>query len=129
MLPTYQNSTPPRIPPTFNASVISTEVLQATIPTSVPIGNFNASLANVLGTATLVAGTVTVNVPSVQAGDYVFVTIDTPLGTSGFLSVPHSTITSAVYTNGVITTPARFIINSSQGADTSIVRYMIVTPF
>lgn len=69
-----------------------------------------------LGTATLVAGTVTVSTTSVATGDHIQLTCDTPGGTQGFLSAP-----SASITNGV-----SFVINSSSILDTSTVRWVII---
>lgn len=69
-----------------------------------------------LGTATLVAGTVTVSTTAISANSKVFLSVDTPGGTQGFLSAPN-----ASYTAGT-----SFVINSSSGTDTSTVNWMIV---
>lgn len=68
------------------------------------------------GTATLVAGTVTVNTPAVRTGSIIQVTCNTPGGTQGILSVPSASITNAT----------SFVINSSSGADTSTVNWTII---
>jgi len=69
-----------------------------------------------IGTATLVAGTVTVSTTAAVTGSKIFVTCNTPGGTQGFLSVPDASIT-----NGT-----SFIINSSNAADTSTVNWWII---
>lgn len=68
------------------------------------------------GTATLVAGTVTVSTTAISANSKVYLSVDTPGGTQGFLSAP-----SASYTAGT-----SFVINSSSGTDTSTVNWVIV---
>jgi len=69
-----------------------------------------------IGTATLVAGTVTVNTTAVATGSIIMVSINTPGGTAGFVSVP-----SAIIVNGT-----SFVINSSDIADTSTINWWIV---
>jgi hypothetical protein len=68
-----------------------------------------------IGTATLVAGTVTVPNTTASAGCTIFLTVSTPGGTQGFLSYSLSAGTS-------------FTINSTNVADTSTVNWMIVKP-
>ncbi len=77
-----------------------------------PTGNADS----VVGTATLVGGTVTVNTTAVAAGSQIFVSRNTPGGTSGFLSAPVASIVAAT----------SFVINSSAGADTSTVNWWII---
>lgn len=67
-----------------------------------------------IGTATLVAGTVTVNTTAVTATSKIFVTVVTPGGTQGFLSVP------------TITAGTSFVINSSSATETSTVNWWII---
>lgn len=69
-----------------------------------------------MGTATLVAGTVTVSTTAVATGSTIFLTCNTPGGTQGFLSAPVASIV-----NGT-----SFVINSSAGADTSTVNWWII---
>jgi hypothetical protein len=71
---------------------------------------------DVHGQATLVAGTVTVAHTGIAANSRIFLSRNTPGGTLGFLSV------------GAITAGVSFVINSSNGADTSTVNWLIVTP-
>lgn len=68
------------------------------------------------GTATLVAGTVTVSVSSVSSTSKILVTVNTPGGTRGFLSVPAASIV----------TNTSFVINSTQATETSTVNWWIV---
>ena len=68
------------------------------------------------GTATLVAGTVTVSTASVTTGDLIFVSRMNPGGTLGHLS------------SGTIVDGVSFDIDSSDVADTSDVAWMVVSP-
>lgn len=68
-----------------------------------------------IGTATLVAGTVTVATTAVTGASLIFVTCQTPAGTPGFLRVANKV-------NGV-----GFDIVSSNAADTSTVAWIIVS--
>lgn len=70
------------------------------------------------GTATLVAGTVTVADARVRTGAKIFVSVDTPGGTQGFLSAPVASIVDKTY----------FVINSSSATETSTVNYWFVNP-
>jgi len=65
------------------------------------------------GTATLVAGTVTVANTSVTANSLVFLTVTLPGGTVGYLSV-------------AVTAGTGFVITSSSALDTSTVGYIVV---
>lgn len=65
------------------------------------------------GTATLVAGTVTVSNSDIATGTRIFVSCDTPGGTQGILSTPVASIVNAT----------SFVINSSNAADTSTVNW------
>lgn len=65
------------------------------------------------GTATLVGGTVTVSNSYVKTGAVITVTVKTPGGTQGFLSVP------------TITNNSSFVINSSSASETSTVNWSI----
>lgn len=67
-----------------------------------------------IGTATLVAGTVTVSTTAALTASKIFVTVTTPGGTQGFLSVP--TITNAT----------SFVITSTSATETSIVNWWII---
>lgn len=69
-----------------------------------------------LGTATLVGGTVTVNTTAVTASSIIYLTCNTPGGTQGFLSAPVASITAGT----------SFVINSSNGSDTSTVNWLII---
>lgn len=68
------------------------------------------------GTATMVAGTVTVPNTSVTANSRIFLTNDSPGGTAGFLSVSAKVAGTS------------FTILSSNVADTSVVAYEIFEP-
>lgn len=72
--------------------------------------------AGTTGTATLVAGTVTVSTTAIEAGDKIFLTRNTPGGTVGHLSAPVASITAAT----------SFVINSDNAGDTSTVNWWIV---
>lgn len=69
-----------------------------------------------IGTATLVAGTVTVSTTVVATGSIIMVSCNTPGGTQGILSAPVASIV-----NGT-----SFVINSSNAADTSTVNWWII---
>lgn len=117
MYPVYQTSTPPRIPPTFNASVISTDILQEEKMLTLSLG-----LNKVVGTVTLVAGTRTITNSLVSAGDFIFLTVATPsVATNGVAycvpTVSNGSFVVSAMTNGVL-------VNT----DTSTLRYMVVKP-
>jgi len=67
-----------------------------------------------VGTATLVGGTVTVSTTAALTASKIFVTVVTPGGTQGFISVP--TITNAT----------SFVINSTSATETSTVNWWII---
>ena len=69
-----------------------------------------------MGTATLVAGTVTVSTTAVLTGSTIFISRNTTGGTLGHLSAPAASIT-----NGT-----SFVINSSDSGDTSTVNWLII---
>lgn len=69
------------------------------------------------GRATLVAGTVTVSNVRIVASQQIFLTSNTPGGTAGFLSAPVASRNAGAST---------FVINSSAGADTATVDWMVV---
>jgi hypothetical protein len=80
-------------------------------------GPFRMPSSNIsIGTATLVAGTATVATTAVKTGAKIFLSVNTPGGTQGFLSAPAASIT-----NGT-----SFVINSSDVADTSTVNWWII---
>lgn len=80
-------------------------------------GTFQLPSTNVsIGTATLVAGTATIATTAILTGSKVFLSVNTPGGTQGFLSAP-----SASIVNGV-----SFVINSTNVADTSTVNWWII---
>jgi hypothetical protein len=69
-----------------------------------------------VGVTTLVGGTSTVHTTAIDGASLVFVSVGTPGGTQGFLSVP-----PASYVSGT-----SFVINSSNVADISTVNYWII---
>lgn len=69
-----------------------------------------------IGTVTLVAGTVTVNTTTVTSSSKIFVVVNTPSGTQGFLSVPSASIVNST----------SFVINSTSNTETSTVNYWII---
>jgi len=69
-----------------------------------------------IGTATLAAGTVTVNTTAVTASSKIFVSVRTPGGTQGFLSTPSSGVTAGT----------SFVINSTSSSETSTVDWWII---
>lgn len=75
----------------------------------------NNAIQDFAGSATLVAGTVTVNNPAVVAGSNILVIHNTNLGTVGSLSVPSATIVPAT----------SFVINSDNNLDVSVINYLI----
>lgn len=78
-----------------------------------------ARVANTLvGTATLVTGTVTVANTSVKTGAFIFILHNTPSGTIGILSAPAASIVNNT----------SFVINSSAVTDNSDVHYLIINP-
>jgi hypothetical protein len=80
----------------------------------------NGSLAQipVSGTATLTSGTVTVSTTLVKAGAKIFVSVNTPSGTQGFLSAPTSSIVDGT----------SFVINSTSATENSTVNWQIINP-
>lgn len=73
----------------------------------------NASIGT---SAAMVAGTVTVNTTAVTANSLIFVSRNTPGGTTGNLSAPSGSIVPGV----------SFAINSSSATETSTVNYWII---
>lgn len=69
-----------------------------------------------VGTATLVGGTVTVATTAVKTGAIIMLTRKTPHGTAGDLSL------------GAIVDSTSFVINSANGADTSDVNWFVINP-
>lgn len=69
-----------------------------------------------IGTATMVAGTVTVSTTAVKTGSKIFLSVNTPGGTQGFISAPDASITDGT----------SFVINSSNALDTSTVNWWII---
>lgn len=70
----------------------------------------------VTGTATLVAGTVTISNTAALSSSKIFLTVNTPAGTQGFLSAPSASIVSGT----------SFVINSTSATETSTVNWQIV---
>ena len=68
-----------------------------------------------VGTATLISGTVTVSTTLVKTGAKIFVSVNTPSGTQGFLSAP---------TSGIVNGTS-FVINSTSGTENSTVNWQI----
>ena len=92
--------------PTYNLSVDAS-------------GNvIETALSQASGTATLSSGTVTVNTTLIKAGAKIFVSVNTPGGTQGFLSAP----------TGSIIDGTSFVINSSSANDISTVNWQIINP-
>jgi len=74
------------------------------------------ALARNLGTATLSAGSVVVPNKSIQPNSHIQLTMQTPGGTPGFLSVSH------------VVSGVSFTINSTSKTDQSVVAYNIIQP-
>ena len=74
-----------------------------------------SSISGYRGTATLSSGTVTVSTASIHTGYKIYVSVDTPSGTLGFLSAP----------TGSIVDGTEFVINSSSVLDNSTVNWWI----
>lgn len=70
------------------------------------------------GTATLVAGTVTVASTDVTANSIILISRNTPGGTVGNLSCPSASISAGVH----------FVINSSSSSETSTINWSITNP-
>ena len=91
--------------------------LVATNPTGGdPISQIKEGLNAKMGSATLVAGTVTVSNTSVTANSKIFLTSNADGGTPGFLRVSARTASTS------------FTITSSSLLDTSTVAWLIVEP-
>lgn len=73
-----------------------------------------AGAAASIGQATLVAGSATVSTSSVDANSEIFLSVQAPGGTQGFLSI------------GTIIPNTSFVINSSDAADISAVNWWII---
>lgn len=69
-----------------------------------------------VGTATLSAGTVTISNTAVTANSIIFVSYNTPGGTTGSLSAPAGSISAGT----------QFVINSSSATDSSTVNWFII---
>lgn len=95
-----------------SGSAITSNGVSGLDSTSQAIGN-RFSNGAIEGTATLVAGTVTVNTAEILAGDRVSLTVQTPGGAQGHLS------------RGAIVAGTSFVINSSSATDTSTVYWRI----
>lgn len=72
--------------------------------------------APTVGTATLVAGTVTVNTTAITVNSKVFFARNTPGGTLGNLSAPAASVVAGV----------SFVLNSDSATETSTVNWWIV---
>jgi len=79
------------------------------------IGVRASAVTDMMGTATLVAGTVTVANTGIRTNDKIFLTRATTGGTEGHLSYTIINATS-------------FTINSSAGADTSNINWLVIDP-
>lgn len=77
------------------------------------LGCQSTGTAAVCGTATLVAGTVTVSTTAVNAGSIIYIARRTNGGTLGGESV------------GTVTPGVSFVINSTSGTDTSAINWII----
>ena len=86
--------------------------------TTVPAGQVGA-LQPQDGTATLVAGTVTISNVTLTANSKIMLTHNTPGGTVGYLSAPSGSRTTGA--------AGSFVINSSSNVDTSTVDWVIVS--
>lgn len=86
--------------------------------------NYDGTLINTgyinahTGTATLSSGTVTVSNSSIKSGAKIYVSVNEPNGTVGFISASTMDITSNT----------SFVINSSSSSDNSIVNYYFINP-
>jgi hypothetical protein len=69
-------------------------------------------------TVTLSSGTITVSDPRVKTGAKIFISVNTPSGTQGFLSAKTSDIVDGT----------SFIINSTSATETSTINYEIINP-
>lgn len=105
---------------TWSPAVISMTVSNVTLSTNLTLGTVGNKL-NIatgtnasIGTAVLVAGTVTVSTTAVTAGSIIMLTRQVTGGTVGELSV------------GTITAGTSFVINSASATDTSTVGYLII---
>ena len=67
------------------------------------------------GTATLSSGTVTVTTDKIKTGYKIYLSVNTPSGTQGFLSAP----------TGSIVDETEFVINSTSVLDNSTVNWWI----
>lgn len=67
------------------------------------------------GTATLLSGTVTVSTGKIKTGYKIYVSVNTPSGTQGFLSAPTASIVDGT----------SFVINSTSAGDNSTVNWWI----
>lgn len=80
-------------------------------------GVFQLPSSNVsIGTATLVGGTKTIATSAIKTGSKVFLSVNTPGGTQGFLSAPAASIVDST----------SFVINSTSVTDTSTVNWWII---
>lgn len=125
MLPSFTTSVPPRIP----SSVVSDSAFSRILKVG-KMESLSLDSSKVVGTATLVAGTVNVAIPGIESTDLVFVTLKS-INSSPVLGAQYLvTFTAAV---GLV--PAFITITSKTDAaatattDVSIVQYLVVKPY
>ena len=115
MFPSFVTSTPPRIPPTFNASVMTTEVMQQYSKVY-----FGSGVDQIMGNTTLVAGVKVVLNANVSVGDFVFVNL-VSVGGSGAVGVQYSVVVS----DGSFLITSVDASRSTVATDISTLRYVI----
>ncbi len=129
MYPVYQSSKPPRIPSSLSTATLSTGVLQEDKMLMFKAGNKligTAVLGSFVSPDSSVAGTVKVYNSLVSAGDYVFVTLDTPSATTlgDSYCVPSATVLAGSFVIKAVSTASGAIVTT----DTSTIKYMVVKP-
>jgi hypothetical protein len=115
--------------PGYGVAILDTLANVQAVFAHVPASYFNLeqlpatpsnAIAPALGTATLVAGTVTVSGVNITANSKIFLGRNTPSGTLGNLSTPSASRVAGQGGTG------SFVINSSSGTDTSTIDWEIV---
>lgn len=125
MFPSYTTS----VPPTLQSSVTFDNAYSRVLKVG-KMNSLSLDSTKVVGTATLVAGTVDVTVPGIESTDLVFVSLHS-IGGSGDIGSQYL----VEFNSAVGNTPAFITITSYasnrtvENSDVSTVKYLIVKPY
>jgi hypothetical protein len=122
MLSSFTTSVPPRIPSSVSSDNTFSRVLKVGKMDSLVVDS-----SKVVGTATLVSGTINVTIPGIESTDLVFVTLKTPGGTLG-LQYMSAFVAAVGSTPAYVTITSRASGGTVSSSDTSTVQYLVVKP-